>query len=212
MSVCVCVLQSHHKSVMSVSLCPSVPPQESDVSVSMSSSPTTRVWCLCAYVLQSHHKSLMSVCLCPSVPPQESDVCVFVSFSPITRVWCLCVCVLQSHHKSLMSVCLCPSVPPQESDVCVSVSFSSTTRVWCLCVCVLHCHHKSLMVVTTFRGKKYKSHNTKWFKYDRDWLCVNKSQFVPVILEPPCITYNGEKVEKVLIFYLPFDKEIILKY
>ena len=30
---------------------------------------------------------------------------------------------------------------------------------------------------------------TRWFKYDRDDLCVNKSQFVPVIFEPPC-TYN----------------------
>jgi hypothetical protein len=29
--------------------------------------------------------------------------------------------------------------------------------------------------------------NRRWFKYDRDWLCVNKSQFVPVIFEPPCI-------------------------
>jgi hypothetical protein len=28
--------------------------------------------------------------------------------------------------------------------------------------------------------------NTRWFKYDRDDLCVNKSQFVPVIFEPPC--------------------------
>jgi hypothetical protein len=25
--------------------------------------------------------------------------------------------------------------------------------------------------------------NTRWFKYDRDYLCVNKSQFVPVIFE-----------------------------
>jgi hypothetical protein len=32
---------------------------------------------------------------------------------------------------------------------------------------------------------------TRWFKYDRDDLCVNKSQFVPVIFEPPCIyTYT----------------------
>jgi hypothetical protein len=30
---------------------------------------------------------------------------------------------------------------------------------------------------------------TRWFKYDRDWLCVNKPQFVPVIFEPPC-TYK----------------------
>jgi hypothetical protein len=28
--------------------------------------------------------------------------------------------------------------------------------------------------------------STRWFKYDRDWLCVNKSQFVPVIFQPPC--------------------------
>jgi hypothetical protein len=27
---------------------------------------------------------------------------------------------------------------------------------------------------------------TRWFKYDRDDLCVNKSQFVPVIFQPPC--------------------------
>jgi hypothetical protein len=27
-----------------------------------------------------------------------------------------------------------------------------------------------------------------WFKYDRDWLCVNKSHIVPVIFEPPCIS------------------------
>ena len=26
---------------------------------------------------------------------------------------------------------------------------------------------------------------TRWFKYDRDWFCVNKSQFVSVIFEPP---------------------------
>jgi hypothetical protein len=32
------------------------------------------------------------------------------------------------------------------------------------------------------RSNKY----TRWFKYDRDWLCVNKSQFVPVIFQPPC--------------------------
>ena len=29
---------------------------------------------------------------------------------------------------------------------------------------------------------------TRWFKYDRDDLCVSKSQFVPVIFEPPCIS------------------------
>jgi hypothetical protein len=29
--------------------------------------------------------------------------------------------------------------------------------------------------------------STRWFKYDRDDLCVNKSQFVPVIFEPHLI-------------------------
>ena len=39
---------------------------------------------------------------------------------------------------------------------------------------------------------------TRWFKYDRDYLCVNKSQFVPVILEPPCTIYSeSDKVELV---------------
>jgi hypothetical protein len=28
--------------------------------------------------------------------------------------------------------------------------------------------------------------NTRWFKYNRDYLCVNKSQFVPVVFETPC--------------------------
>jgi hypothetical protein len=36
--------------------------------------------------------------------------------------------------------------------------------------------------------KKLAAYNyTRWFKYDRDDLCVNKSQFVPVIFEPPYI-------------------------
>jgi hypothetical protein len=32
---------------------------------------------------------------------------------------------------------------------------------------------------------------TRWFKYDRDYLCANKSQFVPVILEPPRIIFQA---------------------
>jgi hypothetical protein len=42
-------------------------------------------------------------------------------------------------------------------------------------------------LVTTRRPLVEKLWCTRWFKYDRDWLCVNKSQFVPVIFEPPCI-------------------------
>jgi hypothetical protein len=39
---------------------------------------------------------------------------------------------------------------------------------------------------------------TRWFKYDRYYLCVNKSQFVPVIFEPPCILYSSCLVFKFL--------------
>jgi hypothetical protein len=31
-----------------------------------------------------------------------------------------------------------------------------------------------------------KTWSARWFKYERDELCVNKLQFVPVIFEPPC--------------------------
>jgi hypothetical protein len=40
-------------------------------------------------------------------------------------------------------------------------------------------HNKELYALPCIR-------NTRWFKYDPDCLCVNKSQFVPVIFEPPC--------------------------
>jgi hypothetical protein len=45
-------------------------------------------------------------------------------------------------------------------------------------------------------NKESHSANTRWFKYDRDYLCVNKSQFVPVIFEPPCTSQINK-------FYLP---------
>jgi hypothetical protein len=33
--------------------------------------------------------------------------------------------------------------------------------------------------------------NTRWFKYDRDYFYVKKSQFVPVIFEPPCTFWTA---------------------
>jgi hypothetical protein len=53
--------------------------------------------------------------------------------------------------------------------------------VYSLCILILRqsvhlCVFRSVVV----------SH-TRWLKYDRDYLCVKKSQFVPVIFEPPCI-------------------------
>jgi hypothetical protein len=37
--------------------------------------------------------------------------------------------------------------------------------------------------------------STRWFKYDRDDLCVNESQFVRVIFEPPCKSAISFKTE-----------------
>jgi hypothetical protein len=46
-------------------------------------------------------------------------------------------------------------------------------------------------------------YNTRWFKYDRDYLCVNKSQFVPVIFEPPCtspfLTWSVQLIFSILL-------------
>jgi hypothetical protein len=39
---------------------------------------------------------------------------------------------------------------------------------------------------------------TRWFKYDRDYLCVNKSQFVPVIFQPPCTICEGGGIDRKL--------------
>ena len=36
------------------------------------------------------------------------------------------------------------------------------------------------------RKAGFRTVYTRWFIYDRDYLCVNKSQFVPVLFEPPC--------------------------
>ena len=46
---------------------------------------------------------------------------------------------------------------------------------------------------------------TRWFKYDRDDLCVNKSQFVPVIFEPPC-TCNIT-LRRVLVTVVAVEKQ-----
>jgi hypothetical protein len=41
--------------------------------------------------------------------------------------------------------------------------------------------------------------STRWFKYDRDDLCVKKSQFVSVIFEPPCVRWSTVKLSLWLI-------------
>jgi hypothetical protein len=42
---------------------------------------------------------------------------------------------------------------------------------------------------------------TRWFKYDRDYLCVNKSQFVPVIFEPPCTSCPIKRIFGTVILF-----------
>ena len=50
-------------------------------------------------------------------------------------------------------------------------------------------HFNSLDLINQFGEWQHvrNSSRTRWFKYNRDYLCVNKSQSVPVIFEPPCI-------------------------
>jgi hypothetical protein len=51
---------------------------------------------------------------------------------------------------------------------------------------------------------------TRWFKYDRDYLYVNKSQFVPVIFEPTCIKVLTLKfVEEALQGTISFKANLI---
>ena len=50
--------------------------------------------------------------------------------------------------------------------------------------------------------------NTRWFKYDRDYLCVNKSQFVLVIFEPPCTTARNR--HRLYFVCTPFTDGLML--
>jgi hypothetical protein len=63
------------------------------------------------------------------------------------------------------------------------------------------------LITRIILGEEYR-----WFKYDRDDLCVNKSQFVPVIFEPPC-TRTSRVFISFLSFYSPsVNVRIILKW
>jgi hypothetical protein len=55
---------------------------------------------------------------------------------------------------------------------------------------ITHLKIKEVVLVSLILCRKLFFY-TRWFKYDRDYLCVNKSQFVPVIFEPPCILGNS---------------------
>jgi hypothetical protein len=53
---------------------------------------------------------------------------------------------------------------------------------------------RALSIVTSFLliCVRHFVFYTRWFKYDQDNLRVNKSQFVPVIFEPPCINIKRD--------------------
>jgi hypothetical protein len=55
------------------------------------------------------------------------------------------------------------------------------------------------------RLSESKSDSTRWFKYDRDYSCVNKSQFFRVIFEPSCsFLFNAFRFPKQLCFFGTF--------
>jgi hypothetical protein len=55
-----------------------------------------------------------------------------------------------------------------------------------------------------------QSYYTRWFKYDRDYLCVNKSQFVPVMFEPPCVLKCGNKCDDEILYNGEATGEFVL--
>jgi hypothetical protein len=61
---------------------------------------------------------------------------------------------------------------------------------------VARCKHCTVSQQTCDCAWRVVIQFTKWFKYDRDWLCVNKSQFVPVIFEPPCISTEHHDIRQ----------------
>jgi hypothetical protein len=63
------------------------------------------------------------------------------------------------------------------------------------------CHHTAQPWI--YFGALRQKNYTRWFKYDRDYLYVNKSQFVPVIFEPACSLQRH-----LLAFYKPEKRNI----
>ena len=80
------------------------------------------------------------------------------------------------------SVLQCFRSPQVSAQASGSLRFAKVSHFLCVPYRALR---ESAMKDTNKCNCNYK--RTRWFKYDRDDLCVNKSQFVPVIFEPPCI-------------------------
>ena len=45
-------------------------------------------------------------------------------------------------------------------------------------------------IYESYKTGCFFSEYTRWFKYDRDCLCVNLATSVPVIFEPPCTLWD----------------------
>jgi hypothetical protein len=84
--------------------------------------------------------------------------------------------------KKYVCVCVCMYVRVYVCTyVCMYVCVCMYVYVYaCICMCM----YVYIMYVCNVYA--YVCLYTRWFKYFRDDLCVNKSQFVPVIFEPPC--------------------------
>jgi hypothetical protein len=72
------------------------------------------------------------------------------------------------------------------------LSDNDSSKLLLLRHCFVIYNHICLQLVTICQHCNFSlpdvlSSHTRWFKYDRDNLCVNKPQFVLVIFEPPCI-------------------------
>jgi hypothetical protein len=76
---------------------------------------------------------------------------------------------------------------------CCSGIFLERLRISTIRICRMRSQILSLRRLNTKQGcvaSSLQACVTRWFKYDRDCLCVNKSQLVPVIFEPTCIYTN----------------------
>jgi hypothetical protein len=109
------------------------------------------------------------------------------SITVIAAIWCLVFLMafrrVRKIAKTSLSLVISPSVRPF-IYLSASKSPASSRRIF-MKFDYLKISRKSVDKILVWL-KPNKS-NTRWFKYDRDWLCVNKSQFVPVIFESPCI-------------------------
>jgi hypothetical protein len=124
------------------------------------------------------------VCICqPSSLLLSMSVCLSVYLSVCPSIH---PSFLSSIHRSIYPTvfpCFHPSIHPSSvllSSTYLPIPTLSTTTYLISYFCMQFVR----MCELTWA---YVCRCTRWFKYDRDYLCVNKLEFVPVLFEPPCI-------------------------